>query len=138
MNEKEEEKINRIKLICKNYETTSDSDLKVLEKYYLAEEDNAKQMSLLGSLIAYVIPLVLLTVNKLLGDGRDWFAISIAAAYFLGVSGTLVAATGLHWRTATNLRAIQLVMEERERLAVASQKQPPAEYPLRRRRYVRQ
>ncbi|UBS85428.1 pheromone/general odorant binding protein [Paenibacillus polymyxa] len=137
MNEMEE-KINRIRKTCKKYETISDSDLRALEKYYLADEDNAKQMSLLGSLIAYVIPLVLLTVNKLLGEGRDWFAISIAAAYFLGVSGTLVAATGLHWRTATNLRAVQLVIEERERLAAASQKQPPAEYPLRRRRYVRQ
>ncbi|MBE3649170.1 hypothetical protein GXB80_16410 [Paenibacillus polymyxa] len=138
VNEKEEEKISKIKSICEKYETTSDSDLRVLEKFYLAEEDSAKQMSLLGSLIAYVIPLVLLTVNRLLGDGRDWTAIFIAAAFFLGVFGTLVTATGLHWRAATSLRAVQLVIEERERLAAASQKQPPAEYPLRRRRYVRQ
>lgn len=133
-----EQKINKIRKTCEKYETLSDSDLRALEKYYLADEDNAKQLSLIGSLIAFIIPLVVLTVTRLLGDGREWTAIFIAAMFFVGVFGVLMTAITLHWSTVSNLRAVQLVMEERERLAPASQKQPPAEYPLRRHRYVRQ
>jgi positive regulator of sigma E activity len=133
-----ENRLNKINEVKEKYLTLNDEQLKALEKYYSAEEDSSKQLSLIGSLVAYVIPLVLLTVNRLLGDGRDLVAVYTAVAFFIGVAGTLVVATGLHWRAATNLRAVQLVMEERERLAAASQKQPPAEYPLRRRRYVRQ
>ncbi|EHS55988.1 hypothetical protein [Paenibacillus sp. Aloe-11] len=131
-------KLNKINETKKIYKQFEDTELRALEKYYTAEEDSAKQLSLVGSLVAYVIPLVLLTVNRLLGEGRNLMAIYVAASFFVGVLLTLILATGLHWRAATNLRAVQLVMEERERLAAVSQKQPPAEYPLRRRRYVRQ